>query len=49
VPAVSSETEEKSIVPILATSFAIPAGILAVILLIRRKKADGICQKSPKK
>ena len=49
VPVVSSERSEKSKIPFLATSFAIPAGILAVILLIRRKKADGICQKSPKK
>ncbi len=48
VPVITTQREEKSKIPILATSFAIPAGILAAILLIRRKKTTGICQKSPK-
>lgn len=38
VPVVTTEKAEKSKIPIVAASFAIPAGILAAILLIRRKK-----------
>ena len=39
VPVVTTRQEEKSKLPIVATCFAIPAGILAAILLIRKRKS----------
>ena len=48
VPMVSQEKAERSAVPLIFTAFAIPAGILAGILLLR-KKNEGILSKFPKK
>ncbi|MBE6711966.1 MAG: hypothetical protein E7580_00435 [Ruminococcaceae bacterium] len=48
IPVVSQEKEERSVLPLVFTGFAVPAGILAGILLIRGKKEKNL-SKIPKK
>ncbi len=47
-PVVTEPPEERSKIPLVATGFAVPAGILALVLLLR-KRNGGNLSKTPKK